>query len=879
MFSNYFLPSITPTLLSAWRRVFGIAAFLLAFTLAPTGNAQIPDFPVTPVSMQCDLTVELASLTTTCDGATVCFAVAGGMPPYTFSLTGTIGTPGPVADLNFCFQNLAPGTYALVVADVEGCSVSLTFTVPPIDYHIDGEVNNVTCHGGADGAVYPHILIDIAPLFYNWEGPGGFTSDAPYIENLEAGVYSVSVTTIDNVCVGVGSWEVVQPDPIGIEVAYTTPVCGPTSGCIFITGGTQPYHVWILPVLPTPIAGSPSGSLPDISILDPNAGFPVSPPTSNTNPSYCFQNIPAGTYYVLVVDANLCYSWIEITIQQNPSFDREVEVAHISCHGANDGSICFEITGGTPPYVTFLGPATSNTGITGPTGCFADLAPGAYILTTTDGSGCTFSEIFYLHQPAPLTAEFIITTDPCDGPVSGCLKIQGGTTPYEVFVWTWDSPLTVIPVVEFDPDGNPYIVGATPTDAIQFTSPAVDPYTRCAQNIPAGLYLILVLDTNGCYKLLRVLIPEEGTLGLEYEAVPVSCAGNADGAIKLKITGGQAPYTIVFNGTSESQTDDQVVVFENLDQGVYTIEVSDANQCSGSVTVTIDEPDPLEANLDFDPYGSFACVDPSGGTPPYAIRWINLLAHTPTGIGSQECVYNLPEGVYLVIIRDAAGCTTSEILFIDSPPCVGGEASVDPEVIESGESTTFTLSNWAGVSLQWQFRTENTPWLDIPGATTEVFQTPPMHSGSDRTVFVRARVTCQNGDIVYSTEVEFMIIGSNLLDPIDALIADARLFDQSLQAEISALLAAGVDPGESADVLVFPNPASDLVNLRFGQEIEGPALLQWINPAGQVVQRQQIGDIAQGETIMLPVSAFPAGVYWLRINTGKAVQMEKVIIE
>ncbi len=851
------VPYLRNSLLCSLLFVFG----------AFTGQGQVLN-PSLHLLTNCELSVTLVSTQHFCSGAEACIQIEGGVAPYIITFPGTSNTNDnstTTSGLSICFEDLPPGQYPVLVTDAEGCSGGLTISIPVVDYLLDAQVTPVSCYGGGNGAIDLNIYIDLAPLYFSWEGPDGFTADTEDIAGLIAGYYSVSVTTTDEVCVGVGSWEVKEPDPIQIEVAVTTSACGQVDACVFVTGGTAPYHIWAFNTLPPQLSAGPYGSIQDWTGLDPASGIPYDP-TSNTGPAFCAQNVQPGTYYVLAVDAHLCYAWKKVEIENGGGLHRENLIYPANCAGEPSGAVCYKVQGGTPPYTTYLNPAVTpnDTGLIGETGCFEGLAAGMYKLITIDANGCSAAEIIQIKEPQPLKAEFKITSLPCTDEVDGCLYVRGGTQPFRIFAWRWNSPLTVIPNVEFDDQGEPYVEGGDPADlGWSDGNPSTDVLTwvRCAQDIPAGYYIILVLDDHHCYTLLRVLIPESTGLEMETGKRDVSCNGAQDGAIKLTVKGGTPPYTLVSGPEGWEQVDDHSFVFRNLGPGEYVLTVTDSEGCSGTVAVIITAPDPIVTNLDFDPYGEYACVEITGGTEPYHIRWFDL--GSATVIGTGKCIYDLPEGAYLLQVSDAKGCVAEDILFIAPLPCSGGEAYVEPSVIHSGETTYFILVNHVGSVIQWQFKTEFTGWINIPGANEEVYETPPLYSGTDKKIRVRAVVLCQ-GEKYVSTETELLIKGSNLLPPaLDDQAADRFLFDPERRL---AALAPQMLQAEEGALKVFPNPARDHVQILLPSAIQENGRISVYNAAGQLVRSLELE--GPGSTsAALDLTGLERGVYFIRLQS------------
>lgn len=856
-------------------RLCRLLLFALFTTLTPA-QGQILDASFQPLT-HCELSIQLQSVQFFCSGANACIEIEGGAPPYTITFSESTGNAAiTTSDLSVCFQDLHPGQYTVLASDSQGCTGSLTIQIPVIDYLLDADVKPVSCNGGSDGKIDLHIYIDLAPLYFHWEGPDGFTADTEDISGLTAGIYNVSVTTTDDICVGIGKWEVKQPASIKIDVAVTASVCGQTDACVFVSGGSPAYHIWVFNSLPPQFVNNPFGMVSDWTGLDPDSGIPYHP-TSNTSPAFCAQNVQPGIYYILVVDSHLCYAWKKVIIENAGGLQREHIVYPVNCAGTASGAVCFKIQGGAPPYTTYLNPATTpnDTGLVGDNGCFEGLAAGSYKLITLDASGCSVAEIIEIKEPAPLKAEFTITSPPCSEEVDGCLSVRGGTQPYQIFVWRWDSPLTVIPQPEFDSTGQPYLEGGQPADLGWFESPAADllTFVRCADDIPAGYYVVLVLDHNNCYTLIRVTIPESTGLEMETGKRDVSCNGAQDGAIKLLVKGGVPPYTIVDGPQPWEQQDVNGFVFRNLGPGQYTIKVTDSEGCSGVVSVKINEPAAITTNLDFDPYGAYACVEVSGGVEPYHIRWIDLSTNEEAGVG--KCVYNLAEGAYLVRVADANGCIAEDIVFIDPIPCAGGEAYVEPSVIQSGGTTYFILINYVGASIQWQFKTGFTGWINIPGANKEVYETPPLYSGTDKKVWVRAVVTCQGGQY-WSTEAELLIEGNHFLPATaDEATADRFLFDPEIR--LAVLSQAENNHPDEHNLTVFPNPAHDFIRVQIPLEIRGTVQLSIWNAAGQKMQLLTV-NADRSAIVSVDLTEMQPGLYLVRMESESRTQTQKLII-
>ncbi len=634
----------------------------------------------------------------------------------------------------------------------------------------------------------------------------------------------------------------------------------------------------------------------------------LSPPGMNvgiTTRQGCFENLSAGVYTLTTIDSTGCLLSENIIVREPDVLVAEFNRTNSNCEGGGaDG--CLTIEGGTAPYmvslwqfpspgptvvpqVVFTGTQVSVVGgtqvdgfpflpntTTGNVRCVQNIPPGIYYILVRDSKNCyTLVPLVVEEVENPIEAHFeVITATPCSGPVAGCLYVNGGTAPYNLTVWRWNSVLTVIPQVHFDDQGNPFIEGVQPTDDLNLNPSPDSSGVWCAQQIPSGFYLILVQDANGCYVLVPVTIPSSSGLQLSADVRHVGCNGN-ESRIKLTIQGGTAPYTIYRNNsTPPVVVQTNMYVIEGLEPGTYTFVVYDNFQCSATITVVIEQGGDLDLNLDFDPFGEEACVHPAGGTSPYTVRWYNLSNNTLFGDGA--CVHNLPPGAYTVVVTDANGCQADAIFFIDENPCAGGEASVEPGVIESGASTTFFLHNWSGQSVQWQFQTALTAtgWVNIPGANTATYHTPPMHSAIDRVIQVRAVVQC-NGTTLFSEPTQFTILGSNLLTTGDEG-QDAYLFDTDYQAQLAALVAQR--SATHAVAQVYPTLSQSESFVRFTKNLSGAVHLTLMNSMGLIVGQKTLMNPVAGGVTELSVAELPQGTYFVRIEYGQGVQTGRIIV-
>jgi hypothetical protein len=77
---------------------------------------------------------------------------------------------------------------------------------------------------------------------------------------------------------------------------------------------------------------------------------------------------------------------------------------------------------------------------------------------------------------------------------------------------------------------------------------------------------------------------------------------------------------------------------------------------------------------------------------------------------------------------------------------------------------------------------------------------------------------------------------------------------------------------------VSPNPVRSNVNLNFYAEEAGNATVSIVNQAGAVVQTQLFNVNAGDNNRKMSIGNVSTGMYYIKLQTGKTVQMKKIMI-
>ncbi len=335
----------------------------------------------------------------------------------------------------------------------------------------------------------------------------------------------------------------------------------------------------------------------------------------NLPPQSSQADIRAGNNYMFTItDENGCtFESDPIEVPQPSSLRPEAMVTPEQCTGASDGIITLTVEGGTPDY-QFDWSGDLSDGVSEQTG----LAAGTYSVTVTDANGCVaeLTEITVgLQDPITITAAN--TTDITSG-LGGSINISvsGGGGDYN---FMWDGP------------GN---VMATTEDISGLTI--------------AGDYCVTITDGGVCS--LEECITVYNALSFGDTMVNNTCAGENNGSIIIDVDGGAAPLS--YRWSNGDTTKD----LTGLENGIYTLTVTDAREVSINTSFNVGQFDPLVVNGNIIevtgnpqmPNGRVNLTI-SGGDSPYTVQWDN-------GTTSQV-LSGVPVGTYCVTVTDDNGCT------------------------------------------------------------------------------------------------------------------------------------------------------------------------------------------------------------------------------
>lgn len=627
------------------------------------------------------------------DGAVNTTGVNGGTAPYTYTWSTTPSSSTAAV------SGLPAGTYTVTVKDVNNCTVTASVTISQpqlltssasVTSNYNGQ--NVSCNGSTNGSVTVSGTGGVTPFAYSWS-TGGTTQS---ISGVGAGTYTV-VTTDVNSCTTSTTVTVSEPALLTTSAAATTNYNGYNISCYGYTDGQA--------------AVTTTGGVTAYTYL-----------WSNGQTTATATGLNAATFSVTVTDKNGCISVASVTLTQPPVFASTISVTsnyngqQISCNGVSDGAIDLSITGGNPAFTYSWSNGATTEDISG-------LAAGTYSVVATDANGCTISNSVTISQPPALNNTLVVSSNyngqniSCNGLSDASLNLTvTGGTPLIFYSWSTGAttedisnlPVGTYSVLITDVNGcsqtnsitvsQPPALGSTLVVSSAYNGQDVSCFgasdgaadltvsggtpalnyswsngatTQDLNSIPAGQYIVLITDVNGCTLSDTVTLTQPPALtsslviSSNYNGQNISCFGLSDGSLDLTVNGGTPAITYSWNTGATTQD------VSNLPAGTYTVVSTDVNGCSVTNTITIAQPPALSntlvvsSNYNGQNISCFGLSDGSldltisGGTPGFVYSW-------NTGDTTQD-ISNIPAGQYIVVVTDTNNCSITDTINVTQP--------------------------------------------------------------------------------------------------------------------------------------------------------------------------------------------------------------------
>ena len=281
-------------------------------------------------------------------------------------------------------------------------------------------------------------------------------------------------------------------------------------------------------------------------------------------------DVPSASTWLVVEDIHgnkdSSLVTVQVALNATPVLSVVETLGDVLCYGDATGNASIAVSGGVSPYVYNWSNGSTTAQAVG-------LSLGSYWYEVTDTNGCYTTDTVFIDQPDALNVTSVKSLytggynvsiyGTSDGAIT--TTVTGGLTPY---TFDWNS-------------------GAYNTQNLV--------------NVPAGIYTLVLLDSNNCSFTLTDTLTEPTELLVEASALQyVVCPDDTIGTAIAVPSGAVPPYTYSwdFGATTDYVT--------GLSYGIYTVTVTDTNGATASDTVLVDA-------LDYDCDGIYNIDE--GGTP------------------------------------------------------------------------------------------------------------------------------------------------------------------------------------------------------------------------------------------------------------------------
>ncbi|MCP4120523.1 MAG: T9SS type B sorting domain-containing protein [Bacteroidetes bacterium] len=656
------------------------------------------------------LTIENADgpQATTLLSAATCEAANGEalISPVNYSYTWSDGVVG------FERTDLYAGTYFVTVTDLENAACPNVLRVEmPLDNPLAAEIvvnTHPVCMEG-NGSVTINVTGGSGDYSFSWES-GTNTQD-----NLEAGIYTVSIT--DN-------------DTTACSIPF-----------IFVLTDEVPQAtVNILDVHHESCSGSEDGFVDFDLELDGNIALPLDTVISNDLLEFANGQLPPGDYCILITDANGCVAGGECFTVEAPDPLRIGIVSTPACD--NEGTISLSLSGGVPPYTIDWQDLIGQDNAMERQGLIA----ASYSVTILDANGCVVTTEVEVEACPCIYPSIISTTiQPATcGNSDGAATIQLGNdeTAFEFF---WEPDIGVSNIEGNSRTGLPFgaytvtIVNAdnelcsteisfiiTNSDGPQatgFTTPAtckaadgtasLQPEEfeyawsdgglgAIRQDLTAGTYYVTFFDPADpdCPNIMEIIVPQDNPLVAEMLVNVHPICGQSNGSVTVNVFGGSGDYSFSWPSATNTQDD--------LAAGIYTVTITDNSETGCSLpfifVLTDDVP---EAAVTITDTLHVSCYGAQDGGVLFDINFDPAFtepADTIISNGIQQYENGeLPPGGYCVMIVDGNGCVAGGACFtIESPDPIQFAFEVEPFCEEGGSVNVSISGGTAPFSYDWE---------------------------------------------------------------------------------------------------------------------------------------------------------------------------------
>jgi hypothetical protein len=708
--------------------------------------------------------------------------ITGGVLPYTYNWYNIL-TPTITASTTNPSETLLAGTYELKVTDANGNIFTLKsnpINEPPL-LKINSTPKNVSCKNGNDGAITISPSGGTGSPTINWS-TGKSTNT---IDNLYSGSYTVAITD-ENQCQTSETIQITEPGLLYVSKVTKNPpsALGLQDGSIQIevTGGTPNYnYLWY------------NGNK-DLIYSDINQ-------PSNTS----INNIFAGQYFITVTDSKNC-AIIEKDLDKIDPLALSInQINVVKCNGDATASIRANASGGTPIYYYKWFKTTDPLNAVGLDETLVNVNAGTYYVVLSDSFGLskqsgniTISEPVILSNT--LSSEYTRCGDAKDWTIT--TVPTGGTSPY-TYLWNTGTR------------------------------------TASLQNVEPANYSVLATDNHGCSITKTITITAPIHLATAETIRKPTCFEGSDATIVLTSSGGQGPYTYLWNTGEKSN------VLSNASAKEYSVAVTDFKGCVINKTYTIENPPKDVISLGED---VTLCFDQSLTINSTIADDKAKYSWTSTkGFTSNNPIITVSQPAdYTLVVTNKLGCKATDTVKISSQnTAISAEFAVSSQVFMNEKFIIVDISNPIADGIEWV----------LPAEATVVNKTKDFAELSFNKVGeYELTLNTKKGNCTATQTKKIVVIEGEYVNPDST------------------------DLKKKFDLKIYPNPSNGIFIVDVTLDKVIPAHVKVYNLTNNMIIDSKYEEGKDAYKFNFSLTGLTPGVYFVLVESQQGNQLRKIII-
>ena len=419
----------------------------------------------------------------------------------------------------------------------------------------------------------------------------------------------------------------------------------------------------------------------------------------------------------------------------------------------------------------------------------------------------------------------------------------------------------------------------------------------------AGTYSVNIVDSTLC-EVTDTVVVDENNLSISSSFNNPLCYGDSTASASITVLGGYAPYTYTW---FPSNIDSSFI--SNLTAGLYSVQVTDANNCTVSDTFLINQPLPItidDSLVNVSCFGNsngLISVSVNGGVFPYSYYW-------NTG-DSTSNIINISYGSYQLTVTDSNNCITVETITVNQPndlfayfnlnyvSCFGlSDGNIDATV--TGGTPPF--------SFLWSTADTTEDLFNIPSDmyilslldsnncfftdTIVVFEPDQIVAsltinsgnleslGSGGTMPYTYEIYDPSGNLFASTSNNMGVsfsINPVVLGTYTLVVTDANGCIDSSQANV--LPSTITEIQTINDLKIYPNPSNDIFNINFNSMKKQNFDISIYNILGERIFNEYHSNLIGEFKCSFNLYNFDRSVYFLEISSEQTMINKKLILK